>query len=276
MYVANALMQRKDLDLNLVKLINTALSYNTDFRYGTANDLLLELRKLSPPVLLVNKKHLRFGQIGPNEPVPAQRIMLYNAGGGTMSGEIKSRTPWLAPDTVTFAGDQKMLTVKVDPAQIKERGQVVTGRLEIFSPDVRDAEGKLIMSGDRRFVECSILLTRRPALLVVRERKTSDAPPIALTGRRGQSASGTFQLKNYGEEEAEWECEPPPGLTLSPAAGRLQEREAATITVTLEPSASVSGLTITTRAGQRVPVPLTLRVESPLDTLKRRMGGRAT
>ena len=82
MYVTNSLIHLPNADLGLIKLINKALSYNTEYRYASANDFLLEMRQTAPPVLLVSKKHLRFGEVTRGRAVTPQHITLYNAGGG--------------------------------------------------------------------------------------------------------------------------------------------------------------------------------------------------
>ena len=91
MYVTNSLIHLPNADLGLIKLINKALSYNTEYRYASANDFLLEMRQVAPPVLLVSKKHLRFGEVMRGRAVTPQHVTLYNAGGGEIRGEVKSR-----------------------------------------------------------------------------------------------------------------------------------------------------------------------------------------
>ena len=93
MYVTNSLIQQPNADLGLVKLINKAISYNTEYRYATAGDFLEEMRRVAPPVLLVTKKNLRFGEIVGSQPPPAQTVTLYNAGGGEIKGNIIPRFP---------------------------------------------------------------------------------------------------------------------------------------------------------------------------------------
>ena len=48
MYVTNTLIQQPNADLNLVRLINKAISYNTEYRYSSAGDFLQELRQIAP------------------------------------------------------------------------------------------------------------------------------------------------------------------------------------------------------------------------------------
>ncbi len=128
MYVTNSLIQRPNADLDLVRLINKAISYNTEYRYATAGDFLQELREVAPPVLLVSRKHLRFGEVTRGRPVPPMTVTLYNAGGGEISGEIKSRAPWVHVSEQRFAGNHHEVTVTVDPAKTPERDKLVTGQ----------------------------------------------------------------------------------------------------------------------------------------------------
>ena len=81
MYITNSLIQQPNADLNLARLINKALSYNTEYRYATAGEFLQELRSIAPPVLLVNRKHLRFGEVagGRLAPPMTEEAMLCNS-----------------------------------------------------------------------------------------------------------------------------------------------------------------------------------------------------
>ena len=288
MYVTNTLIQQPNADLGLVKLINKAVSYNTEFRYGSANDFLLELRKIAPPVLLVSRKHLRWGHIPTTQPIPPQSFELYNAGGGEIRGEIKPRAPWIGVPATTFKGNRRDVSVQVNPARIAQRGELVTGRLEINTPDIHDAEGNMLSSGDRWFIECSITLIARPAQITILERPSNAAPPITLTARRGQPAIGTFQIQNTGEVATEFRMEmgdsrtggpanPLPEMTFSPATGTVPPGQPQTVTVRVPTSELPNGVydstaTVRTTAGQAIVVPLSVRVLSPLDYLKSMVG----
>ncbi len=288
MYVTNTLIQRPNADLGLVKLINKALSYNTDYRYASANEFLLDIRKIAPPVLLVSRKHLRWGDVPTGQPIPPQSFTLYNAGGGEIRGEVKPRTPWITVPLTKFAGNRREVTVQLNPSRIAERAKLVAGRLEINTPDQHDYDGKLTSTGDRWFIECSITLIPRPALLQVVERKTPNAPPLIFTARKGQPLAGTFSLLNLGEAAAEFQIEsgdtrtggpanPLTEMTFIPSSGRITSGHSTVITVQIPTTTLPNGIydsaaTVRTTAGQAMTVPISARVLSPLEFLKSKMG----
>lgn len=280
MYVTNSLIQRPNADLGLVKLINKALSYNTEYRYASANDFLLEMRKIAPPVLLVSRKNLRWGEVPSGQTPPPQTLTIYNAGGGEIRGEVKPRTPWISVPMPTFKGNRREIAVHAHPSKISERDQLVTGRLEINTPDVRDAEGNMLSSGDRWFIECSLTVVARPARLHVTERTTPDSSPIVVSARRGQIAEGAFTLENSGEKATDFTIQAEgslPELAVSPDSGTLSPNRPQPVTVRVPTADLPAGtrelsLTVRTDAGQTLAIPLSVRALSPLDFLKSKIG----
>ena len=290
MYITNSLIQQPNADLNLARLINKALSYNTEYRYATAGEFLQELRSIAPPVLLVNRKHLRFGEVAGGRLAPPMTVAFYNAGGGTVSGEIKPRAPWITVSSKRFAGNENEITVRVDPAKTPERGALITGRLEISSDDQTGAQGELV-PGDKWAVECSVNFAPSPGQILINAQAAGPFAPLTLTGRRGQEIFGTFTLQNSGEAAIEFQVtslaegatggigRPIDGLRAVPPEGRLTPGQTLSIQVTV-PSAEMpagtyqSGLAV--RSPSRVPLvlPLTVQVQSPLGFLKGKLTGR--
>lgn len=290
MYVTNSLIQRPNADLGLVKLINKALSYNTDYRYASANDFLLEMRQIAPPVLLVTRKNLRWGEVPNGHPPPPQSVTVYNAGGGAIQVEIKPRAPWIVVPVTTVKEARREIAVQVNLNKIAERDQLVTGRLEINSADQRDAEGEIVSTGDRWFIECSVTVIPRPARLVLPGRAEANAPPVALAARKGQPAEGAFEIKNAGERAIDFTLQngdtrtgtpshPLLDVTLEPAAGTLGANESQTVTMRiatgdLPATTHETAVTVRSGAGQALTVPLSVRVLSPFDYLKSKIGIR--
>lgn len=288
MYVTNSLIQRPNADLGLVKLINKALSYNTDYRYASANDFLLDMRKIAPPVLLVTRKHLRWGEVPNGHPPPPQTVTVYNAGGGDIQVEIKPRAPWIVVPVTSFKDARRDIAVQPNLSKIVERDQLVTGRLEINSADQRNADGEIVSTGDRWFIECSLNVIPHPARFVVSQQADASDAPITLTARKGQLAVGTFEIKNLGERAADYTLQngdtrtgspalPQLDLTLTPTAGTLTAHQAQTITIQvatgdLPTTTHKTAVTIRTSAGQTLTIPLTVRVLSQLDYWKSKMG----
>jgi serine/threonine protein kinase len=286
MYVTNTLMQQPNADLGLIKLINKALSYNTEYRYASAQDFLVEVRRVAPPVLLVDKKHLRFGEVVKGQPARPLQMNLYNAGGGSIQGEIKPRAPWITATPTSFQNERQTVTVGVDQSRIPERDRLVTGRLEINTRDEMDSNGQVTTPGDRWFVECSITIIAAPGVLAV-----MDPGPIAISGRRGQSALGVLHLHNPGDQSVPFTVEP--GLTLTvdgkpsplngvaitPSQGTLAPGEAANVEIRAELDSLAAGvytgeIAIQGALRQTLRVPLSVRVQSPLDAIRSVFGKR--
>lgn len=288
MYVTNTLIQRPNADLGLVRLINKAISYNTEFRYATAGDFLQELRAVAPPVLLVNRKHLRFGEVTRGRTAPPLTVTLYNAGGGNISGEIKSRAPWLKVSQTRFTGNHQEVTVTADLSKIPERNKLIVGRLDISSDDQHDSEGSVI-AGDKWMIEGSLIVLPMPGQIQVSERLTAGDPPISLSGRKGQTLHGQFHLHNRGEVAVEFGIgqaldtttggvgKPIEGLQASPAEGTLAPGQSLPIAVSV-PTASLpageypAALAVRTPSRQNQIVPLSLHVLSPLNYVFAKLG----
>ena len=153
---------------------------------------------------------------------------------------------------------------------------MVFGRLEINTPDVLDDSGQVVTQGDRWFVECSVTVQPRPAKLIVVERETPNAPPIALTGRRGQVATGSLHLRNAGELPVEFTVgpkTPQTGLTVTPSEGSLQPGKILEIMVRATTEGMSSGnyptmLSVRRESVPEITVPLSLHILSPLEALK--------
>ena len=284
MYITNSLIQQPNADLNLARLINKAISYNTSYRYASAGEFLQELREISPPVLLVGRKHLRFGEVPSGRLAPPMTVSFYNAGGGEISGEIKARSPWITVSSTRFSGNENEVTVRVNPARTPERGKTIIGRLEISSDDQTDAQGDPV-AGDKWAVECSVRFLPSPGQLQVSGSVADQIPPVVLAARRGQAAAAELTLKNIGETPIDFEITPGgagtpiDGLAALPPTGVVDAGQSVKIQVTAPGSAQPAGSygsALTIRSPGRPPliVPVTLQIQSPLDILKNRLTKR--
>jgi hypothetical protein len=269
-------------------LINRAISYNTEHRYASAGEFLEDLREIAPPVLLVNRKNLWFGNVTPGQIIPPMTVKLYNAGGGEIRGEIKSRAPWIVVSEYRFAGNTHEVTVTVDPAKTKERGKPLTGKLEISSDGQSDSEGNVV-AGDKWSVECSVTLQPSPGLLKVTELEGTQTTPLVFSGRKGQSITGTLHLRNVGEMPVDFEAiqttdtitggigKPLEGLCVTPLEGTIEAGQTLAITIAISTAALPQGLypavvSIRTRGRQSLSVPISIRVISALDFVISKLG----
>jgi|GEM_PF-941732 len=289
MYVTNSLIQQPNADLGLVKLINKAISYNTEYRYATAGDFLEEMRQVAPPVLLVTRKNLRFGEIFSSQSVPTLTVTLYNAGGGEIRGNIIPRAPWIVVPTLRFTGNRHEIPVSIDASKTTERGSLLADKLEISSDDQTDYNGNIV-AGDRWAVECSVTVVPSPGMLQVEGWEGAPAVPLPVSGRRGQTATRQFSVRNVGETPVGYQIlpitegatggngRPMEGLQATPSEGMIAPKEAACITVSVSTEGLTAGvyqtgIVIRSPALQTVAVPIALHVLSPLQYLRTRLGG---
>jgi len=282
MYVTNSLIQQPNADLGLVKLINKAISYNTEYRYATAGDFLEEMRQVAPPVLLVTKKNLRFGEIIGSQSPPPLTVTLYNAGGGEIKGNIIPRAPWIVVPALRFTGNLHEIPVGIDTSKMMERGKLLIGKLEISSDDQADHEGNMV-TGDRWSVECSVTVMPTPGLLQAGGWEGAPAAPLPVSGRRGQTATGQFSINNVGETPVGFQVLPVAGdvegLQAAPSEGTLEPKQAVTVALSV-PTAGLAagtyggGVIVRSPTLQTLTVPVALNVLSPLGYLKTRLGGR--
>ncbi len=291
MYVTNSLIQQPNADLGLVKLINKAISYNTDYRYATAGDFLEEMRLVAPPVLLVTKKNLRFGEVMAGKAQPGLSVTLYNAGGGEIRGNIIPRAPWIVVPALRFAGNHHEIPVCIDASKALERGTLLTAKLEISSDDQVGPNGAVV-TGDRWAVECSVLVTPAPGLLQAGGWEGAPATPLPVSGRRGQTATGQFTLRNVGETPVGFLVvptaegvtggvgKPVEGMQAAPMEGALAPKQAVSVAVSvptagMPPGTYQTGVIVRSPSLQTLSVPITLQVLSPLDYLKTKLGGKS-
>lgn len=282
LYVTTPLLQRKDVDYEYVKLVTTALSYNTEYRYASARGFLEDLRKIAPPLALVSHKNIYFGQV--ESGLSAKKTFgVYNAGGGSeISGTVTSRSPWIHVEMPKFRGQKRTVVLHADTTRIPERGQISWGQVEVITKDHYDEDGTLLGKGDHWLINCAITVVPRAAALVVPELKTP-ADKLSLLVRRGSDGRVAFTLANKGERAAEARLVAPetPAVKVEPSALCLAAGDSAKIEVTL-PAAQSASLAADTEIAIRVEVggkprhtiPIVIRPQSSLDFLKSRLLGR--
>ena len=290
LYVTNSLIQRPNADLGLVKLINKAISYNTEYRYPSAGAFLQEMREIAPPVMLVTKKNLRFGEITSREAPPVLSVTLYNAGGSEIKGAIMPRAPWIVVPGRRFTGNSHEIQVTIDPGKAMERDKMLTGKLEINSDDQTDSEGQII-AGDKWFVECSVTVASAPGRIEISGWEGAPTAPLPLSGRRGQEATGKFTIRNSGELPLDFRILPSHGIgvegqdkviagfEISPSVGTLTPGQilqiaVAALTTDSTPETFQNILLIQSPQQEDRTIPLTLHMLSSFDYIKALLSGR--
>jgi serine/threonine-protein kinase len=282
LYVATPLLQRKDIDYEYVRLVTTALSYNTEYRYASARSFLEDLKKIAPPLALISNKNLYFGQVESGASC-TKTFGIYNAGGGTeISGTVKSRSPWLGVEMPKFKGQRRTVVLHADTSQIPQRGVITWGQVDVATKDQYDEDGNLTSRGDFWTINCAITVVPKQASLSVAELKSADKLVLAM--RKGGEGKLTFTLINKGEQQADAKLFGPesPALKIDPESICLGGGESGKVTVIVpaSQSASLSGDTpvaieIEMKGKKtRQSVPILIRPQSSLDFLKGRLLGR--
>jgi len=275
-YVTNALIHKPHADLALIAFINKALSYNTEYRYIDTELLLIEMAEFAPPVLLVDVRSLRFGAVTVGQGVPPQRVIPYNVGGGTLNVSVRPLVPWLIVKSIVTQDQTPGFMVQVVMNKVREFNKILTGFIELSSPDVFDENGALVVTGEHWKLPCMIKVVPKDGSIVIPGQVSGQGQPIWITGRQGQSASGTFEMHNSGEAPVHifvarnLASESPAGaerlkqLIIEPEAVTLEPGKTVEVTIkTSKPDFLAAdyraGLEVRTSEGYKFSVPLSVR-----------------
>ncbi|MDR3709658.1 MAG: serine/threonine-protein kinase [Capsulimonadaceae bacterium] len=237
LYVTTPLMQRKDVDLSFVKLVTTALSYNTEFRYANAGMFAAELRKIAQAMLFVTAKSIYFGNVDLGT-ATSQKFRMFNGGGkGDLVGEIKPKVPWIRIEVPGFRTQKRDVVLIADTTKVPRRNQVVRGQVEIVTKDVVNEDGEMLARADRWTVDCYITVNAKSAKLVAVDA-AGKAVNLDVHVRLGQTARLNFTLRNDGEMTSEGTLEiagDPTEIVVGPDMFRLKPAASVALVVVVPP-----------------------------------------
>jgi serine/threonine-protein kinase len=186
-YVTAPLMQRKDIDLPIVNLITTALSYNTGYRFGSAQEFADQLKKIAPAILFISQKSIDFGEVDSTEPVN-KKFKIFNAGGeGILSGQVKSLCSWITVQVPTFKTQKRDVILVADPTKVSLRNETVRGQIEIVTQNVQGEHNQIISRADRWLLDCYIKVLAKPASIHAVE--TTENSVLSVRGVSGKTTS---------------------------------------------------------------------------------------
>jgi tRNA A-37 threonylcarbamoyl transferase component Bud32 len=279
LYVTTPLMQRKDVNLEYVRLVTTALSYNTEYRFASARIFLNELKKIAPPVLLVSHKSLYFGTVAPQSDV-TKKFRLYNGGGGAeLEGEVRSLTPWLHIDVPRFRTRRRDVFVVAKPDMVKTRNHVEHGQVEVVTNDQRGPDGKVKVKGDRWVVDCYIAVAPTPAKIVLKGTKDEDGILRIATCRAGH-AKITALLENVGESSALLRFDDASGsIAFDPTSIKIEGGKVGEVAMEITTSGLEQGTTkdmeVCVRSNNDVilKVPVKLHIRTTLEEIRSKLIG---
>jgi len=196
-YVTAPLMQRKDIDLPIVNLITTAISYNTDYRFASAGKFAEELRKTAPPMLFVSQKSVDFGSVNSNQEV-SSKFKIFNAGGdGQLVGQVRSLVPWITVQVPNFKTQKRDVIIIADASKASVKNEQIRGQIEVVTQNVKGENNQIISRSDRWVIDCYIKVIAKPAKLVAMEAEESGS--VVEPVQAGHAAVVSLTLKNIGE-----------------------------------------------------------------------------
>ncbi len=279
--VTTPLTQRRDVDLAYVKLVTTALSYNTEYRFASAQLFLQELRKISPPVPMVTHKSLYFGIVDLQAKGAVQKFRIYNSGPPVeLQGEIICKAPWLKVDVPKFRGKRRDVAVVLDPTRVTEFNVPLKGDVEVHTKETRSPDGALISKADKWVVHCYVTVKAKPITLSIEELKDKDAS-LTLKAAKGFAGKRSFSITNRGELVGDFYLaarNPELGISFEPAQLKLSGQDGADVVMSFKPNGNTppgdTKTEIVAMSGERelAIFPVTLRVVSFFDYLKVLLG----
>jgi serine/threonine protein kinase len=241
-FITTPLMSRKDINLDYVRLITTALSYNTDYRYATVQVFLDAIKPITPPFLMVSTKQLYFGRANAEDGTLKRKFTIFNGGsGGEFSGEVISRSPWITIEMPQFRGQKRDMVVAVDPSKVKQRNQLVRGSIEVWMSEKRDENNKIITPAEKELIECTVFIAPTAAKLTFAQPLSDDGQGYVLRLRKGVESSVALIVGNSGDAAADAQVRLPdlPGISASPSQVIVDGNSTAQIVVTAAPSTDI-------------------------------------
>jgi serine/threonine protein kinase len=273
-FITTPLMSRKDVDLSYVKLVTTALSFNTDYRYATVNVFLDALKPISPPLLMISTKQLSFGKRQLAEGPITRKFTIFNGGsGGEFHGDVKSKSPWLTIEMPAFRGQKRDMIVVADPAKVPERNKLVHGAIEVWTAEKRDEDNRIANPSEKLFIECSIFVTPSTAQLSVARPLSQGEIAYGLRYRKGFECSMTLSISNAGDSKASVVVKAPKGLCIEPPTFEVDGHSTVQITVTASATAELKTdvtlpIQLTYSGGGTLEVPIALRSGSLVEGIR--------
>jgi serine/threonine protein kinase len=275
--VTTPLTRRRDVDMAYVKLVTTALSYNTEYRYASAQMFLQELRKISPAVPMVSAKNLYFGTVNYNQATATQHFLIYNSGPQVeITGDIISRVPWLKVEVPHFQGRRRDVAVVCTPKRATLFNTPMKGDIEIHIAETRNQHGEVVIRADKWVVHCFGTIEAAAPRIEVKSIAEPDQR-LVVKAMKGVTGKLRVSVANHGEVPAEFVLQardPEIGLRSSHNTLRLEGREVMDVELQFRPGRGVEFGTFETdlialvRDREIMSVPVTLQVLSPVEYAK--------
>jgi predicted Ser/Thr protein kinase len=271
--VGPLLRELSDMHPGLVSVLIKAMSFDRNYRYQSAREMLEDLRVKGPPAMELIPDAARFGEVS-GRGHERQVIVARNRGAQMLEGKARVRHEWLrvsVPDEpeereVSFTGNEVPISITAYPERIKERGVELRADMEVTYQ-----MGKVI-------VPCTITVIQQRATLQVSQ------PTLYLNVRLGQRQEARVGLRNVGERPAGVACllTGPEGVSVEPRELRLEPLESADIIVSADGQRLAKGshaarLECKAEGGHEALVSITVDVFGGVyDSLRQRVRARRT
>lgn len=269
--VGPLLRELSDMHPGLVSVLIKAMSFDRNYRYQSAREMLEDLRVKGPPALELIPKAVRFGTVS-GRGHERRVVTARNRGAQALEGKARVRQEWLrvaVPDApeereVAFVGDEVPITVTAYPERIKERGAELRADLEVTYQ-----MGKVV-------VPCTIMVVQQRPTLQVSQSS------LYLSVRVGQRQEARVGVRNVGEQAAGVACvlTGPEGILVEPQELHLEPLESAEVVVTADGQRLAKGshaarLECRAEGGHEALVSITLDVfGGAYDSLRKRIAAR--
>lgn len=220
--VGPLLRELSDMHPGLVSVLVRAMSFDRNYRYQSAREMLQDLRLKGPPAMEVTPGAVRFGEVS-GRGHERRVLVARNHGAQTLEGKVRVRHEWLRVTVpgasedreASFVGDEVPITVIAYPERIRERGVEMRADIEITYQ-----MGKVN-------VPCTITVVAQAATIQVSQ------PSLYLSLRVGRQQQARLGVRNVGERAADVTCAAagPEGISVRPPELHLEPMESAEVTV---------------------------------------------
>lgn len=269
--VGPLLRELSDLHPGLAAVLIRAMSFDRNYRYQGAREMLEDLRAKGPPSMELTPDAVRFGDVS-GRGHERQIVIARNRGAQTLQGKARVRQEWLrvsvsgSPEEreVDFAGDEVAIAVTAFPDRIKQRGVETHADLEVT------------YQMGKQIVPCTITVVQQRATLQVSQ------PSLYLSVRLGKHDEARVGVRNVGEQGGDVACAilGPEGLSAAPREFHLEPLESAEVVVSadgqrLKRGSHAARLECRAEGGHQANVNITLDVfGNAYDALRARLAAR--
>jgi len=269
--VGPLLRQLSDVHPGLVSVLVRAMSFDRNYRYQNAKEMLADLRVKGPPAMELTPDAVEFGEVS-GRGHERRVVVARNRGAQTLEGKARVRQEWLrvsAPGSaeereVDFAGDEVSITVIAYPERIQQRGVEAHADMEVTYQ-----MGRVV-------VPCTIAVVRQPATLQMSQ------PSLYMSVQVGRRQETRVGVRNIGEQAADVLCAVagPEGLTVAPSEVHLEPLETAELVIAadgqrLPKGSHAARMQCRAAGGHQAAVDIQIDVFGGIyDSLRARLGAR--